>query len=56
MYIYRLTNTESGAVLEGTAVFQWQIYVPLEDGYITLTITSCDQDILTDLLKCFSAL
>ena len=43
-------------VLEGTAVFQWQIYIPLEDGYITLTITSYDQDLRTDLLKCFSAL
>ena len=43
-------------VLEGTAVFQWQIYLPLEDGYLTVTITSYDQDIRTDLLRCFSAL
>ena len=43
-------------VLEGTAVFQWQIYVLLEDGYITLTVTSYDQDLRTDLLMCFSAL
>ncbi|MBO7158452.1 MAG: hypothetical protein J6W31_07605 [Clostridia bacterium] len=43
-------------VLDGTAVFQWQIYVLLEDGYITLTVTSYDQDLRTDLLKCFSAL
>jgi hypothetical protein len=28
----------------------------LQDGYITLTVTSYDQDIRTDLLKCFSAL
>ena len=43
-------------VLEGTAVFQWQIYGLLEDGYITLTVTSYDQDLRTDLLMCFSAL
>ena len=43
-------------VLEGTAVFQWQIYVLLEDGYITLTVTSYDQDLRTDLMKHFSVL
>ena len=43
-------------VLDGTAVFQWQIYVLLEDGYITLPVTSYDQDLRTDLLMCFSAL
>ncbi len=43
-------------VLEGTAVFQWQIYVPLTDGYLTLTVTAYDQDIRADLMKHFSAL
>ncbi|MBR6553434.1 MAG: hypothetical protein IKT91_02395 [Clostridia bacterium] len=56
-----LCGTEHSAVslqgvLEGTAVFQWQIYLPLADGYLTLTVTSYDQDIRADLMKHFSVL
>lgn len=38
----------------GTAVFQWQAYLPTEDGFWTITVTTAAEDRRGELINCFS--
>lgn len=41
-------------VSDGIAVFQYQAYLPADDGFLTVTITSFREDQRNDLTACFS--